>query len=308
MLKNNCLLFTVVFFSISLTANAQDDLLKMLDEGEKKENEKVIATFKTTRIVNGHSIETVKGKTLDFRVTHHFGDVGGTAGGAHTLYGLDNAADIRIAFEYGINERLTTGFGRSKVGELLDGYLKFRLMQQTVNNKVPFAVTLFANAGFTPANGINGEYNIWAKRFSYTFQSLIARKFNSKFSFQLSPTLLYRNFLFDPDDKNALFSLGAGARYKITKSFALLADYFYTFSDIRQENNSIYSAPLGIGIEIETGGHVFHLFFTNNGAIVENNFIPNTTSAWKRGQYRFGFNISRVFSMARKSGSEKNTY
>jgi hypothetical protein len=109
------------------------------------------------------------------------------------------------------------------------------------------------------------------------------------------PTFLHRNLIVNPKDKNDLLSLGIGGRYKFTKRFALLVDYFYTFSDLRQEGN-VYSDPLGVGIEIETGGHVFHVFFTNNAGIVENNFIPNTTSSWTKGEFKLGFIISRVFS------------
>jgi hypothetical protein len=279
------LLLTCLF---SYTVIAQDDLL---DEAPK--DEKIIATFKTTRIVNAHSIETVKKKSLDFRITHHFGDIGGDNGGGHSLYGLDNAADIRFGFEYGVTDRFTIGFGRSKIGELLDGYLKFRLLEQTTK-RVPLSITLFTNTGFTPAKNVNKIYDQVANRFSYTFQALIARKFSRKLSLQVMPTLLHRNLVFNTKDQNDLFSVGLGGRFKITKRFAVLADYFYTFSDFR--NNDIYSAPLGVGIEIETGGHVFHIFCTNNGGIVENNFLPNTTSSWQKGEFKLGFNISRVFT------------
>ena len=123
---------------------AQDDLLAELNSSEQsKKSEKIIATFKTSRIVNGHSIETVASKSMDFRITHHFGDVAGDAGGVHTLYGFDNASDIRIAFEFGLTDRLTLGVGRSKQSEMLDAYLKYRLLQQTTDDKMPISVTLF---------------------------------------------------------------------------------------------------------------------------------------------------------------------
>jgi hypothetical protein len=277
------------FLFVSGAAFAQEELLD-----EPVQNEKVIATFKTTRIVNAHSIETVKKRTLDFRITHHFGDIAGDGGGGHTLWGLDQAADIRFGFEYGITDRFTLGFGRSKINELLDGYLKFRLLQQTTSNSVPLSLTVFANTGFTPAKNTNEIFDKVANRFSYTYQLLIARKFSRKFSFQLVPSFVHRNLVFGKDE-NDLFSIGAGGRFKVTKRFALLADYFYTFSDFRKDND-LFHAPLGVGIEIETGGHVFHVFFTNNAAIVENNFIPNTTSSWEEGEFKLGFNISRVFT------------
>lgn len=299
--QSSRILFTLsLALLFSMAAQAQDDLLDLLDSTNvDTQSRQVFATFKTTRIVNGHSIETVKRKSLDFRVTHHFGDVSGENGGVHTLYGLDQAADIRIAFEWGINDRLTLGAGRSKIGELLDGYAKYRLLGQTTDNKIPVSTTLLINAGFSPQKNLNGEYNNAAHRLSYTYQLLIARKFTPGFSLQLMPTVLHRNYLFNPEDQHDLFSLGIGGRLKLSKRVALLADYFHTFSQFRQQNSSLYSAPLGFGIEIETGGHVFHMFFTNNAGIVENAFIPNTTSSWTEGEFKFGFNISRTFSLGK---------
>ena len=140
---------TLVFLFTTCWVQAQEDLLAQLQEETPESDTKVFATFKTTRIVNGHSIETVGKNGLDFRITHHFGDVSGQAGGVHTLYGFDQASDIRLAFEYGISDRLTAGIGRSKVGEMLDGYLKYRLLGQTTDNKMPLSVTLFTNAALT---------------------------------------------------------------------------------------------------------------------------------------------------------------
>lgn len=297
-LKNKFIALLSSFLLLVTGANAQDDLLEMLDSPEEKSRE-VFATFKTTRIVNSHSIETVKKKALDFRVTHHFGDIAGEAGGVHTLYGMDQSADIRIAFEYGINNQLTLGLGRSKISELLDGYVKYRLLEQTQDNKMPVSTTLLVNAGLTPQKNVNGAYDNAAHRLSYTYQILIARKFNQNFSLQLMPSFLHRNYVFEPTDTNDLLSIGVGGRLKLTQRFAILADYFYTFSEFRRENNDLYKTPLGLGVEIETGGHVFHMFFTNNAGITENIFIPTTTSSWAKGEFKFGFTISRTFGLGR---------
>lgn len=297
--KIRTLLLLAFMLFIVPAVYAQNDLLDFLADSVEDTNQEVFATFKTTRIVNGHSIETVKKRGLDFRVTHHFGDVAGNGGGVHTLYGMDLASDIRIAFEYGVNDRFTIGVGRSKIGEMIDGYLKYRLLAQTQDNRIPVSTTLLLNSGLTPQKDVIGEYNNPAHRVSYTYQVLIARKFNQKFSFQLMPTFLHRNYLSDATDQHDLFSIGVGGRLKLTQRFALLADYFYTFSELRQKSDSGFYAPLGIGIEIETGGHVFHMFFTNNAGIVENVFIPNTTSSWLKGEFKFGFNISRTFTIGK---------
>jgi hypothetical protein len=291
MIKNLCLTFFVLLMVKS--AHAQEDLSSMLEDSVHT-SEKVLATFKTTRIVNAHSLETVKKKHLDFRVTHRFGDIAGGSGGIHSLYGLDNASNIRIAFEYGLTDNFTLGFGRSKIQEALDGFVKYRLISQTTDHKIPFAITLLASAVFTPQQNTNGNYDKNIYRFSYAYQAIIGKKINNMLSFQLMPSMVHRNYISEASDKNDLFSLGAGGRIKLTKRFALLADYFYTFSNYRT-NNDVYFLPLGIGAEIETGGHVFHLFFTNASGIVETHFIPDTGDSWNKGEFKFGFNISRTF-------------
>lgn len=297
MLKNNFQILTVgLLFALTIPSTAQTNLDSFLVQDT--EPVKVIATFKATRIVNAQSIETVKKGILDFRITHHFGDVAGDAGGVHTLYGFDNAADIRFGFEYGISDRLTAGFGRSKIAENLDFFLKYKLLQQTTDNKMPVSVTLFANTAITPqVNDV--AYDEFVNRFSYVYQMLIAHKFSERLSLQLMPLLLHRNYIANPADNNDVFSLGVGGRFKITKRFAILADYYHTFSNYLTTANSFY-APLGIGVEIETGGHVFQMFLTNNSGIIENTYIANTRSSWSKGEFRLGFTISRDFAIGKK--------
>ncbi|MCH8317851.1 MAG: hypothetical protein IIA88_05040 [Bacteroidetes bacterium] len=272
---------------------AQDDLMDLLEE-EEQESEHVIATFKTTRLINAHTIETVGAKNLDFRITHRFGNVGGSSGGINTLYGFDNVTDIRLAFEYGVTDNLTIGVGRSK-GGFLDGFIKYKALQQTADNKIPFAVTLLANTGLKTVgkDGIADSLFKYAYRHSYVFEAIIARKFSSNFSFELIPLLIHRNIV-EFNDENDLFALGVGLRYKFTPSMAILLDYFYTFSDIRTPDLGYY-APLGVSFEIETGGHVFQITFTNVPTIVENQFIPDSPHNWQDWEFKFGFNISRVF-------------
>ncbi|MBC7487831.1 MAG: hypothetical protein H7282_13895 [Cytophagaceae bacterium] len=298
--KSSFLFLTAFSFLISLEVLAQDDLLASLDSIPVK-SARALPTFKTTRIVNSHSVETVKAHHLDFRVTHHFGNAG-VKGGGHTIFGLDNASDIRIAFEYGVNERLTVGAGRSKIGEMIDTYLKYRVLYQTEDNTVPVSLTVFANAAMTATDDINGPYSSdFNNRLSYTYEVMIARRFNNRLSWQLMPAFLHRNFVSNPRDENDLFVLGTGVRLKLTKRFALLADYYLIFSGFRSENKDLYFPPLGLGIEIETGGHVFHLHFTNNPAIIENSYLANSTDSWAKGQFKFGFNISRTFGIGKKS-------
>ncbi|MDP2386354.1 MAG: DUF5777 family beta-barrel protein [Bacteroidota bacterium] len=302
-----------VLLSVSSCAifGQDDDLLKLVEEpATEVKNEKVYATFKTTKIVNAQSIETVKKRTLDFRITHRFSDMA-VGGSGHTLWGFDISEDIRYSFDYGITDNITIGFARSKQRELLEGYGKWRFLEQTKNNKIPITLCLYENMGFTPmvqsslyAGTDKSVVKKEAHRFSYFSQLIIARKFNDWFSFQVMPSYHHRNFVRDDvntengaHETNGIVSVGVGGRIRFTKRMAFIVDYFHNFSKYRTNNkaNPFYN-PLAVGLEIETGGHVFHLNFTNNGSISENNFIPNTQSNWLDGQFKFGFNISRVFS------------
>jgi len=308
------LLISFCFFVCKQTF-AQADLLSMLDSVQKpKSHEKVFATFKTTKLINAQSTETVKKNTLDFRITHRFGDIGGESGGGfHTWYGWDAISDVRLAFDYGITDKMTVGIARSKYDENIDGTFKYRLLDQTTDNKIPVSVALYENMAVTPErstelyNGttIAASDEKFAHRISYVNQLIIARKFNSSFSFEVLPTYMHMNFVKDyinPDNgaeaENDLFSLGAGGRIKLTKRLCIIVDYFYTFSKFRQNNpTNPYYMPLAIGIEIETGGHVFHLDFTNAAGINENAFLPYSPDSWFKGGFKFGFNISRVFNL-----------
>jgi hypothetical protein len=314
---------TVLIFAIITNGVfSQDDLLNLLDStGAKKTHEKVIATFKTTKIINGQSIETVKAGTMDFRVTHRFGNIGtSSGGGGHTLYGFDNSTDIRISFDFGITDKLTLGVGRSRANELIDGLVKYRFLSQTTDNHIPLSAAFYGDMSYNPQdskqfyNGVVRTADFHENdvhRFSYTAQLLLARKFGSRLSIELIPTFQHRNFVLgniNPDNSkeetNDLISFGGGFRLKMTRRISLIADYFYTLSPYRMNNSaSPYYNPLAIGIEIETGGHVFHLNFTNASGIIENNFIPNTTDNWLKGGYKFGFNISRVFNLTKNHSS-----
>ncbi|MBC7694470.1 MAG: hypothetical protein H7141_03385 [Burkholderiales bacterium] len=310
-------IITCLVVSISLATFAQDDLLDLVKEEPKNEPAKsVYATFKTTKIVNAQNIETVKKRNLDFRVTHRFGNIYNSTSknalneAAHSAFGLDNSTDIRISFDYGITDKLTIGIGRSKFREMNDGTIKWRFLTQKENNKIPVSVCFYGNLGYTSmttdnlyAGTIRPKTNE-AHRVQYASQLLIARKFNSWFSLQIMPTYIHRNFIKQQlnakngkEDENSMFSLGFGGRLKLTKRFALVADYFYNFSDFQKNNPLGYYNPLGVGIEIETGGHVFHINYTNGPAILESSLLTSTQDSWTKGQIKLGFNISRWFAL-----------
>ena len=258
-------------------------------------------------MINAQTTELLKARTLIFNINHRFGNVNT---GGHGLIGLDDASNIRFAFLYSLTDRWMIGIGRSKINEHLDASTKFKILSQTTDDKVPISMAWYSNFAFTPRIGpLNPDGSKkWTKvahRFSYTHQLIIARKFSSAFSFEVLPTIVHRNYVVNDStlrngnyvfESNDLFALGFAGRLKVTKRMAIVADFFYTFSDFRRFNNDFaYNNPLGIGIEIETGGHIFHVNFTNTAGIIENDFIPNSPDAWNDGNVKIGFNIGRVF-------------
>ncbi len=295
---NKVILIVLSFLSFALSA--QDDLMNMLEDEVSNETskEKISATFKGIRLINANTIETTKKKTLEFRITHRFGDV--EVEGEHTLIGLDNASNIRFSFDYGLTDKISIGIGRSKVAEHIDGNIKFRFLEQK-SKGLPISVAYFGNAAISPVANVPEDDLV--NRWSFTHQLIIASKLNRSISLEILPTLVHRNYvdqtIIHPDngsvDENDIIALGFAGRFKITKRMAFVLDYFLSFSEYRDSRNGFYDA-LGIGIEIETGGHVFHINVTNSVGIIENDFIPSTRSAWDKGQYKLGFNISRVFS------------
>jgi hypothetical protein len=305
---NRSKLFTYIFLILAvlaLRASAQnaDSLLSTLDSSKKFN--KVEATFKATHVVLSHSTETQKKHDLDLRIRHHFGDIGGEFGSAHTLYGLDVASDLFIGLDYGITDKLTVGIGRSKHDELFDLYLKQRIFQQNTDG-MPINFTLLAQLATIGRESFSfTEFGSYSERLSYFIQPIFSRKISSRLSLAVMPSLLIRSITIDPADPKHLFSVGFAGRLKLTKRLSFVADYTIVNGLSRPSSLPIaFYNPLGVGLEIETGGHIFSLNFMNSEYITENNFIPNTKKSWKDGGVRFGFTISRNFSLFKSKNKD----
>lgn len=284
--KKNLLFALSLCFSLISFSQDEDDLFAMLEDEEEQVSEPVFATFKTTRLINIYTNETLGKRDLDFRIDHRFGNF---SEGYQSLYGFDNIADMRLAFEYGISEKIMIGLGRSK-GGFMDGFIKYKALEQTSDNKIPVAITLFANTGIEINDGVYKEFS---HRVNYAYQAIFARK-QGDFSFVLSPTIVHRNVVVE-NDQNDLLALGIGVRYAFTKSSSVIIDYFQNFDQIRKIGNKTFYPPIGIGYEVETGGHVFQLMLTNATYITPNRFVSSTIDNPIDGDIKFAFNISRVF-------------
>ncbi len=304
------LIFLLLFHRIL----AQDDLLSALSDSSRSTKNYVTATWKSIRLANAQTTETIKKKHLEYRILHRFGNIANSQLSfnqiAHTAFGLDNASDIRIAFDYGITENLSVGIGRSRVNEVIDISGKYKILKQTQDFKMPVSVTWFSSVGYMAMNTNRLYDEIQNKEFktreshrvNYFHQLLIASKIHQRISLQFMPVWFHRNFLVQKQntnnqkwDSNDYFILGGAIRLKITDRTSLIADYYYNLHPFYR-NNPNFKNPLSIGYEVETGGHVFALFFANNSAILENNYFTTTTDSWSKSQVKFSFCISRNFS------------
>lgn len=277
--------------------SSTDSLMNSMSTDDKHQD--VLAAFKATRLILSPTTETVKKKNLNFLVIHRFGDIGTPTGGARTLFGLDAVNDVYIGFEYGLSDNLNIDFGRSTIGQLVEAGLKYAVLHQTVDDSSPVAITLLGDYGVRPY----GNFISFSDRQSLLGQAIISRKFSSKFSFQVAGAYVYDNTPI-PDvagNDNGLFALSSAARYKVTKHMSVVVDYEHSFSSFRTGANG-FSDPLGFGIEVETGGHVFTLNVSNARAISEINTLSGSQADFGRGEYRLGFTISRMFDFSHKKG------
>lgn len=279
---------------------------------DKKES-KPVEIFSSTKTINARTTEMVGKGKLDFNVSHHFGDVGGSNGGIKRFFGLDNAADIRIAFTMGLGDHLDLNIARAKGAgpqqQLYETGIKYRIMQQRENDPShPLSIALFGNMviAASPQNAFpdqDNSYDGLGERMSNVLQLILAKKMG-KVSVQLNPTFVTRGYAISYDQNN-FFALGAAVKLPLGGRVNLLLDYFHPFRSestknaFRANDNIRFYDPLGVGFEILTSGHIFRLNFTNSTELLENRFIPRTITSWGKGQFRWGFTISRKFTLWR---------
>lgn len=286
--------YTFAFFLLccGTHAIAQDDLLKMLDQetAKDKKPELTTATFKTTRLMNGHTVENVAPGVLDLRISHRFGPINS---GPYEFWGLDQAS-MRLGFDYGISKRLMVGVGRSTYQKQYDGFMKFKILRQA-GGGMPVTASLMSSMmmktlHFTDPN----RPNYYTSQLYFANQLLIAKKISEGLSLQLMPTMIHYNLVTESTTPNDILAIGGGGRLKLTKRVSLNAEYYYQLPGHKLPGTT---NSLSIGFDIETGGHVFQLLFTNSVGMTERTFIAETTGKFFNGDVRFGFNISRVFTV-----------
>ncbi|GGH45140.1 hypothetical protein IA57_03725 [Mangrovimonas yunxiaonensis] len=266
---------------------AQEDLLSEIDTTTTTD-QAVSATFKGLKVVNFESTKLVAKKEFTFIVAHRFGSV---KYGFDTFFGLDDAV-TRLNFIYGISEAFNVSVSRSSYQKIYEGAIKYRLLQQAPQG-FPFTIVgynaIYINSSLEQDNLPKLKFK---HRLGYTFQALIARKFNKNLSLEIAPTLFHDNYVVINEQDNTQFALGLGGRYKLGKRWSLNLDYGW---HLNRADSSPFKNPLSVGIDLETGGHVFQMHFTNAQPMNTNMFLGQATGDWRDGNIYFGFNLSRVF-------------
>lgn len=277
----------------SSTARAQDDLMALLEKSDKPVTDYTSATFKTTRVAIGQSVELPPSGNLLFLIGHHFGAINT---GYENLYGLKQAT-IRLGLEYGLTEWMAFGAGLNTDRNTWDGFMKFKVLRQSKGaRRMPVTLDAFASTAIYTTKWEDPDRdNKFTSRMSYAYQLILARKFCSAFSLQIVPSMVHKNLVPTPEDHNDIFTLGAGARFKISQRVAINAEYHHLFKG-QVVSTTAYDS-FSLGIDIETGGHVFQVFLTNSYGLYEESFLTETRGKWSNGDIFLGFNISRIFTI-----------
>lgn len=298
-MKNKFLLLCLPLSMLVSQAFAQKSLLDELGADEKT-IDYVKYSFKTNRIINMHSLENTAEGVLDMKISHRFGVVDQ---GIYDLFGLDGATQ-RIGFDYGVTDNLCVGVNRNSVHKALDGFVKYRLLRQSTGKvNMPITLSLLSSMAIeTQKFSDLTRENYFSSRLFYTNQLLIGRKFNDVFTLELAPTVVHRNLVATAAEKNTVYAMGIGGRIRLNRRTTFNAEYIYVLPNQLGDG---YKNSLSVGFDIETGGHVFQLHFTNSLSMSEYSYITQTDAAWGKNAIRFGFNVSRVFTMYETANNKK---
>ena len=285
---------SILSLSVSLSSFAQEDLLSLVGE-DKPKKEYVDYAFKSSRVIMSHSMELIRPGVMDMRILHRFGNINQ---GGYEFFGLDQAT-MRLGFDFGLNKNLMIGIGRSTNKKEFDGFVKYRIIHQSKGPKsLPFSLLAVAGGTMQTMKWADpSRKNYFSSRVAYYGQAIIGSKLSEAITLQLSPTVVHRNLVATKDDPSDLIAIGAGTRIRLSKRISLNLDYYYRVNPNKTDGTK---NPFSAGFDIETGGHVFQLHFTNAIGMNERVFLTESTNDWAKGDIQFGFNISRSFQLKKK--------
>ncbi len=302
-------LFLLSFSLFSFSLFAQDDLLDLVEETDPKEETiYTTATFKGTKIINMQSCEIPGAGVMQFIIMHRFGALNDDF--MYNFFGLEQAS-TRFSFDYSINDWLNVGIGRSSMSKTYDGFFKAKLLRQSSGGKnMPISMVAYASMNYNTTRYIDNLPHYTTDRLSYSYQLVVARKFNEWFSFEVTPTLIHYNLVETTTQNNDVFALGFGGRIKLSQRIAITGEYMlqmpnHTYLDPATNTEVNFNNSASLGVDIETGGHVFQLHITNSRGMADPEWVGRTPGNWFDGDVYLGFNISRVFTIKKPKRAEE---
>jgi hypothetical protein len=285
----------IILFTALVLLLASTSVFAQLERKRVVQNPDVFQTFMAPRNINFYTVESLSPGELHYSIMHTFGEVNSGPG---SLWGIDNGANVRFSFEYGLSDRLSLGFGRSSLDRVYDFTSRVAILRQKKNNSIPVSISLIPMMGINTLSldFLDDPYTL-SDRLNFSIFMPVARKFNDQLSLQFMPVYSHFNRV-GPElnlvssEINDYFGAGVGGRYKFTRSSAITFQFIQPFSEADHVEPN-----LAIGIDIETGGHVFQMFFSTTRALSESYIIAGSNGNFFEREFRFGFNINRLFSI-----------
>ena len=280
------LLLIVFFLFICPHAEAQIERRRANPGGPVED------VFWATQIIGTSSVTNLPKKNINFSIHHVFGIA---TNGIDDLFGLDGSANIRFGLDYGVTDRLSVGFGRSRFDKLYDFRFKANVLRQTKDNKMPIELALKGDIGMaTIANGLS-----FKDKLNYFASVMIARKFSEKLSLQVSPMYAHFNTVYKErgpadsiiEEENAHLAIGLAGKFAFIPRAALIVEYVPVLGERSDGTKDTFA----VGLDYETGGHVFQVFATTSQGLTEQHLIARNVDDFFSGDFRFGFNVHRVF-------------
>lgn len=283
----NKLIFTILGLFFGCFVFSQNNLLDEISSESSYKDEFEMPAFKAMKVVNNQSTKLAQKGDLYLYVGHRFGTI---KGGVESLFGLDYA-NTKIEILYGLINQVQVGFSRESFKKTYNLHVKYGIKSQTTS--FPLSITSYNSVNLDTSLDENQYPNLnFNERYVYISQLLISRRFNDNFSFQLAPSIVKYNFLTNQFKNDFNYILNYGSRLKISKRSSFNIDYSHHLNRL---NNSEEKNVLSLGIDMETGGHVFQLLFSNTQASDEAGVLTGAEGNWIKGDIFFGFNILRVF-------------
>jgi len=279
------------FFAVTLLFGCftfgQNSLLNEISAESDYENTFQMPAFKAMKVVNNQSTKLAGKGDLYLYVGHRFGAI---KGGIGSLFGLDYA-NTKIEMLYGLFSEIQVGFSRESFKKTYNLHVKYGIKKQT--SSFPVSIVGYNSINLDTSLDENVYPNLnYNERYVYISQLLVSRRFSDNFSLQLSPSVIKHNFLTTQAKTDYNYVLNTGSRLKISKRSSFNIDYSYHLNRLK---NSIEKNVLSVGVDMETGGHVFQLLFSNTQASDEAGVLTGAEGDWLKGDVFFGFNILRVF-------------